>query len=72
MDAFEVFRLSQTVIVNCGLDTKYGVTQEVVDDQCVWTCASGKLDIVAGILNGTDEDEPGFPYIADDVVLQEE
>lgn len=72
MDAFEVLRLSQTVIVNCGLDTKYGVTQEVVDGQCVWTCGSGNLAAVSTILNGTDEDEPGFPYIAGDIVLQEE
>jgi len=72
MDALEVFRLSQTVIVNCGLDTKYGVTQEIIDNQCVWTCGSGTLAAVTTILHGTDEDEPGFPYIADHITLQEE
>jgi len=72
MDALEVFRLSQTVIVNCGLDTKYGVTQAIVDDQCVWTCGAGMLAAVSTILYGTDEDEPGFPYIAGDITLQEE
>lgn len=67
MDAIELHRLSQTIIVNLNLDTVYGVSSAIDGDNCVWTCNSGTLSTVTDLV-------VDYAYVTadDNFILQEE
>ncbi len=66
MDAIELHRLSETIIINLSLDSIYGVSSAIDGDNCVWTCNAGTLSTVADLA-------AEYSYVVDDpnFILQE-